>query len=502
MILANFNRTFSSPLLFLIFLISTGCSQQSPSSLTTNLTVEETLLQISKPIPITSTIVNGKVISKAITGEFVAPRKSHVFTSKPNFKAGFIRSDPVKFKKTDISVFEITAEFKLAEAHAKAQIAALAAKKLLEIEIALKEKLSKEKLSKEKLSKASFANLTTESVFKYKANPKNKGLIWDRMISLYALPKISNNRVKAEIKKFLKSPKYLATVQRRAAPYLHLILNEIEAKKLPGELALLPIVESAFKTNAVSHRSATGLWQFMPATGKEMGLKQNWWYDGRRDIYASTRAAITYLSQLSRSFNNDWLLALASYNVGIGNVNKAIRRNGNSKNYWTLKLPKETKQYVPKILALAEIFANAEKYNIKLTKIVDRPVVAIVKINKQLDLTKVAQMAGIPLKEFFVLNPAFNRVVTAPKSKHSILVKSKYAKIFKAKLAQLSINERVDWVEYTTKQGDNLKTVAKLYNTSVKDLLNVNKLRNKKLITGTVLRIPPKSIKELKKKLS
>lgn len=150
---------------------------------------------------------------------------------------------------------------------------------------------------------------------------------WDRLFSLYALPDIDNERIDYEIQQYLKHPEYLTKIQRRASPYLHFILDEIEAKEIPGELALLPIVESAFLPQAISKSKAAGLWQFMPATGRFFGLKQNWWYDGRRDIYTSTQAATTYLKQLSDVFNDDWFLALAAYNAGKGNIRKAIRKN-------------------------------------------------------------------------------------------------------------------------------------------------------------------------------
>jgi peptidoglycan lytic transglycosylase D len=168
-------------------------------------------------------------------------------------------------------------------------------------------------------------NIFSKKKFKAPLTPHKT--VWDRLLSLYALPEIENERIDRELNWYLQHPDYIARVQQRAEPYMHLILNEIEAKNLPGELALLPVVESAFLPNAYSKSDASGLWQFIPATGRLFGLKQDSWYDGRRDVYASTKAATTFLKQLSETFDGDWLLALASYNCGKGNVGKAIEKN-------------------------------------------------------------------------------------------------------------------------------------------------------------------------------
>ncbi|MDD1613831.1 MAG: transglycosylase SLT domain-containing protein, partial [Methylococcaceae bacterium] len=159
---------------------------------------------------------------------------------------------------------------------------------------------------------------------KFKTASTHKNTVWERLLSLYSLPDIKNPRIDRELYWYLEHPASLAILQQRAEPYLHHILDEIEAKNIPGELALLPVVESAFVPDAYSKADASGLWQFVPATGKEYGLQQNDWYDGRRDVYASTKAATTYLKELSENFDGDWLLALASYNCGKGRVKKSI----------------------------------------------------------------------------------------------------------------------------------------------------------------------------------
>ena len=174
--------------------------------------------------------------------------------------------------------------------------------------------------------------------------------LWNRLFSLYALPQISHPKIDVEIRWFVKHPEHLSRVQKRAEPYLYDIVEQVEENNIPGEIALLPVIESAFRPYAFSHGSAVGIWQFMPDTGKRFGLKRNWWYDGRRDVYASTRAAMGYLNLLNEQFDNDWLLTLAAYNSGEGRVAKAIRKNKKEQkptDFWHLKLPRETRAYVP-----------------------------------------------------------------------------------------------------------------------------------------------------------
>jgi Soluble lytic murein transglycosylase and related regulatory proteins (some contain LysM/invasin domains) len=213
----------------------------------------------------------------------------------------------------------------------------------------------------------------------------------------------------------------------------------------------LPIVESAFLPEAYSKSDASGLWQFIPATGRLFGLQQNTWYDGRRDVYASTKAATTFLKQLGETFDGDWHLALASYNYGKGNIRKAIEKNENlnlSTDYWSLDLPKETADYVPRLLAVAKIFANADKYNIHLQHIPNKPYCELVDVKSQLDLNKAAELANTPLNEFLKLNPGFNLSSTAPQGPHHLLVPVAKAQLFKQNLAQLPYDERVDLKRY------------------------------------------------------
>ncbi len=318
--------------------------------------------------------------------------------------------------------------------------------------------------------------------------------IWERLFNLFAIPDYNNERVNQEIQWFMKHPKYLSIVQERAEPYLHSIVEEVEATGIPGELALLPIVESAFKPYAYSHSHASGLWQFIPSTGKDFGLQQNWWYDGRRDIYASTKAAVSYLKQLGDHFKGDWLLALASYNAGQTAVDRRIRRNEKKNlatDYWSLNLPNETRHYVPKLLAVAKLLSNSDQYNIPLYPIPNKPVFSPIEIEAPLDLEVAAQLADMSIDDFFLLNPGFNRWMTGPKGPHRLLIPIEKVKPFKQKLAKLSSFERTPVKRHTVKKGETLSVIAKKYATSVKRIKQVNQLNGSLINVGNKLIIPP-----------
>ena len=371
--------------------------------------------------------------------------------------------------------------------------------------------------------------------------------VWERMLSLYSLPEVNNLRVDRELSYYLSHPDYIARIQERAAPYMHLILDEIEAKNLPGELALLPVVESAFIPEAYSRSAASGLWQFIPSTGKIYGLEQNSWYDGRRDIYASTIAATTFLKELGEHFNGDYFLALASYNYGKGNVTKAITRNeyqGLSTDYWSLDLPKETSDYVPRLLAIAKLFANAERYGVRLQNIPNKPYCEVVNVGSQLDLDKAAELANTPLSHFMKLNPCYKKGTTAPYGPHRLLVPAQHAHAFKQKLASLPYDDRVDQrrrdeemlaekmrqqdlqaqrvraaeearlenrrkrdviaakqnyyapkssLAYKVQRGENLSTIARNNGTTVSQLRQINHLSKNSVNSGVYLKVPATS---------
>ncbi len=365
--------------------------------------------------------------------------------------------------------------------------------------------------------------------FGKRSSSSQHATVWDRLLSLYSLPVVDHYRVDKAVDWYLQHPATLAIIQQRAEPYLHHILDEVEAKNIPGEIALLPVVESAFQANAYSHADASGLWQFIPSTGEEYGLEQNAWYDGRRDVYASTKAATTYLKELSENFDGDWLLALASYNCGKNKVRRSIEHNENRNlptDYWSLNLPQETEDYVPRLLAIAKIFANAEQYNINLRHIPNKPYFEVVDIDSPLDLRLAAQLANTPYDKFLKLNPGFNKACTAPYGPHRLLVPVEHAQAFKRNLAQVPLSERVDYAQlqrvsepvakrveakkpeiphkpepraivevahntrYQVKPGETLSTIASRQHTTIASLRDVNHLRTNSVRSGTYLQVP------------
>ena len=317
--------------------------------------------------------------------------------------------------------------------------------------------------------------------------------IWQRIRNGFALPSHTHKDVLAELRWYARHPAYINRVADRAERYLHLIVEEAEKRDMPLEIALLPIVESAFQPFAYSHGRAAGIWQFIPSTGRLYGLKQNWWYDGRRDIDASTKAALNFLTRLKRSFKGDWLLALAAYNSGAGTVSRAIRKNkrkGKPTDFFSLDLPKETRGYVPKLLAISSIIEDPQKYGISLQPIANKPVLEKVDTKKQIDLALAAELADITVEELYMLNPGFNRWATDPKGPHHLLVPIENADIFRENLAALPDNKRVHWERHRIRDGQNLLSIADKYNTTVSLIKDINNIRGNMIRAGQSLIIP------------
>jgi membrane-bound lytic murein transglycosylase D len=249
--------------------------------------------------------------------------------------------------------------------------------------------------------------------------------LWDRVRHGPGLGISHNARVDQAIRSLQRNPAYLSDLARRARPYLHVIVGELERAGMPTELALLPEVESRYNPRAVSPKSASGMWQFMPYTGREMGLLQNSWYDGRNDILASTRGAIAYLRQLRDEFNGDWALALASYNAGPGRVHAAQRSNrarGKPVDFWSLNLPSETEHYVPKLLAVATLVRDPARYGMTLPPLENRPRLELVVARSQIDLAQAARHCGVPLRTLRDLNPGLKQGKTPRSGPHRVLV--------------------------------------------------------------------------------
>ena len=318
--------------------------------------------------------------------------------------------------------------------------------------------------------------------------------VWQRLQTGMQMTSVSNKRVTTQLNWYLKNRKYLDRVMARANLVMPFVLDELEARSLPTELALLPIVESAYQTFAYSHGRASGMWQIIPSTGRFLGLKQNWWYDGRRDIIESTRAALHYLESLAKQFDGDWELALAAYNAGPGKIRSAVRYNKKRKrgtDFWQLtKIRKETRDYVPKLLALKELFGNPEVYNFELLPM-DREVgYEAVEIDGQIDLALAADLAGVTINEIYQLNPAFNRWATAPKGPHRLLLPKEKSGQFKLALAELPREKRINWVRHKIRAGETLSEISRKYRTTTNLIKSVNKIRGTNIRAGKYLMIP------------
>ncbi|MFT2109589.1 LysM peptidoglycan-binding domain-containing protein [Marinomonas sp. 2405UD68-3] len=318
--------------------------------------------------------------------------------------------------------------------------------------------------------------------------------LWNRVRSGYALNlEYDKPRLFSQVKWYSSHKSYLDRVSKRGERYLYHIVEKLEQANIPLEITFLPIVESGFDPFGYSHGRASGPWQFIPSTGLAYGLTQDWWYDGRRDIVSSTDAAIAYLTKLNRMFDGNWLHALAAYNSGEGTVMRAIRKNkkaGKPTDFWSLDLPKETRAYVPKLIALAKIFKNPEEYKYTPYFIENKPYFDIVNIGSQIDLAEAAKMANTSIDEIYLLNPGFNQWATSPNGPHRLLIPVEKSQEFKTALATIPENQRVTWVRYTINAGDNLLLIAKKHNTTVNVLKDVNKMSSTLIRVGQQLMIP------------
>jgi len=319
--------------------------------------------------------------------------------------------------------------------------------------------------------------------------------IWDTLGSNFDLPDETpeNPAVRQQINWYMSHPKYLQKIAEQSKPYLYYIYQQVKIQGLPAEFALLPMVESSYDPFAYSRVGASGLWQMMPGTASGFGLKVDWWYDGRRDIVASTNSALTYLAYLGEFFHGDWLLAAAAYDTGEGTVNNAIERNaklGKPTDFWHLALSKETESYVPKLLALATIIKHPYEYPIDLPFVKNAPYLAEVNVGSQIDLARAAKMANMSLGQLAVLNPGYNRWATDPNGPHQLLLPIDKAKLFEDKLAMIPKKDLVTWKRYKVKSGDTIGGIAEKFKTSISLIQEVNQMKNNSIHLGHTILIP------------
>ena len=318
------------------------------------------------------------------------------------------------------------------------------------------------------------------------------GDLWTRIRQGFALDDIDGPLVKAAEDWYAARPDYVARMIERSRRYLYYIVVEVEKRNMPLEIALLPMIESAYNPMAYSRSRASGIWQFIPSTGKRYGMEQNWWFDERRDVVAATEGALDYLQTLYADFG-DWYLALAAYNWGEGAVHRAIAANqkrGKPTDYLSLKMPKETRSYVPKLQAVKNIVSDPEVFDLSLADIPDAPYFTVVRTNRKMDVKAAADLAEMPLDEFLSLNPQHNRPVIAGADEATILLPYDKAELFAAKL-ELTDQPMVTWQAYKLKASETLAQVAARFGLSLETLRAVNGIGPRaKVPVGHALLVP------------
>jgi membrane-bound lytic murein transglycosylase D len=322
--------------------------------------------------------------------------------------------------------------------------------------------------------------------------------LWDRLRGGFQLEDVNEPAVAAQLNWFANHPDFLERTFGRAELWMYYIVGQLEQRNMPRELALLPVIESAFEPYAYSRARASGLWQFISDTGRRFNLKQDWWYDGRRDPIEATRAALDYLQALHNEFNGDWLLAIAAYNCGELAVERAIDRNrraGRPTDFWHLKLPTETRGYVPELLAMRRLVENPARYGLEFSRILNEPYFVPIATGGQIDLQVVADIAGISAEDLYTLNPAFHRFATDPTGPHRLLVPVDAAEGLEQTLAQLTPEQRMRVEHYAVQRGDTVATIATRFDTRPEMIRELNDLGpNDRPVIDTELRVPSNSV--------
>ncbi|OYZ64759.1 MAG: hypothetical protein B7Y04_03060 [Gallionellales bacterium 24-53-125] len=316
--------------------------------------------------------------------------------------------------------------------------------------------------------------------------------VWQRIRNGYRMSEQDSKLIARYEQWYARQPEYVGRMTDRAKRYLYFIVEEVEKRGMPMEIAILPMIESAFYPGAYSTARASGIWQFIPSTGKNFGMQQNWWYDGRRDVLSATKGALDYLQKLHDQFG-EWDLALAAYNCGENCIMRAQARNRKlhrPTNYASLKLPKETRQYVPKLMAVKNIISYPENFGLVLTDVPNKPYFAVVNTARHIDVELAAEMAGISMEEFSALNPAHNRPVILQKNNEVLLLPVENVEIFQANLERAE-QPLVSWQACPTKKGDDLDDIAIRYGITTERLRSVNGIhRSVRASNGQTLLVP------------
>ncbi|GHD72493.1 LysM peptidoglycan-binding domain-containing protein [Vogesella fluminis] len=314
---------------------------------------------------------------------------------------------------------------------------------------------------------------------------RNGDNVWQRAREGFQLPEVNPELVRRHEKYYTARPEYLRRTLDRSRKYLFHIMNEVEKRGMPTELAFLPVVESSFVPTASSPVGAAGLWQFMPATGREYELEQTWWYDGRRDVVESTRAALDYLQALYNRFG-DWNLALAAYNWGQGNLSKAISRvraRGETETYENIAMPAETRNYAPKLLAIRNIMAQPENFGLRIDVLPNKPAFVAVSTGKHMNIDIAAKLAEMPVSEFKELNPAFNLPVYAHKSGRQMLLPATKLHRFETNLAKWD-KPLLTWQVHVPESDLSVSELAQQFDMNPNELLVANSLQGRRTVSA------------------
>ena len=316
------------------------------------------------------------------------------------------------------------------------------------------------------------------------------GSVWDNLRKNFRMQEVNSGLVRSHENKFAQNSAYFNRTIQRSTPYMYYITDEVKKRNMPAEVALLPFIESAYVTKARSHVGASGLWQFMPATGRHYGLEQTPLYDGRHDVHAATNAALNYLQYLYGLFG-DWSLALAAYNWGEGNVTRAVNRaiaQGLPPTYENLKMPAETRNYVPKLLAVRNLVNNPSAFGLKLPEIKSEPYFKTVTVKAPLDIRAAAFLANISESEFLALNPAFKTPVFIPKgNSRQMLLPIQAAKTFESNYKNSDLNTLLSWDVYTPNTRTSLQDIAAQTGSSISEIQRLNGIRSAYLEAGRTI---------------
>ena len=326
--------------------------------------------------------------------------------------------------------------------------------------------------------------------------------LWDRMRNNFRIEYPLNKRVDSQLRGYAMSQSYMNQIGERGGKYLYYIVEEAEKRDMPAEVALLPAIESSFQPFIKSAHAAAGIWQIIPGTGQTLGLKRTSAFDGHKDIVTSTNAALDYLDRLHTAFDGDWLLALAAYNSGEGTISRAVeknRRRGKPIDFWSLDLSRETKEFVPRFLALTRLIQNPDAFNLSLPDIPNEPYFASVEVDQPMNLKQVAKLVNVDMGEMKMLNPGVNQPGLIQKSSFEFHVPAEKEQLLQYKLIALTPEQEKTWGRHRVNKGESMRSIAAQYDTKVAVLKKANPTLSNPVKPGEMVKVPMTEIASVAK---